>query len=244
MRKLVGMLLALMLLIPVSPRAFAEVESDTGIWDATFSGYTFPIPEAYKTAAGFIHFFDFGNGLEFEGTGVSFSRVYYTGMTLAEHMAAVDEIDMAFLMEEWDLVGELEMELEKSQLDLFSVYVTANPWGTEELRAFLLKMALGSIGALEDETRADLYRRGNEVLRITEIGEKDGYRYYLVSNTLDIAREGAYGEIAESYWEEYAALLEQPELITDNFTMTTPEMTASIDYYAEADDDVYIEALF
>lgn len=244
MKKLIGMLLALTLLLSLSSGAYAEVESGSGVWDAEFSGYTLPIPEAYKTAAGFIHFFDFGDGLEFDGTGVSFSRVYYTGMTLDERMEAVDEIDMAFLMEEWDLVGELEMELEKSQLDLFSIYVTANPWGVEELRAFLLKMSLGSIGALESEERAELYRRGNAVMNIQEIGEKDGYRYYLVSNTLDIARESAYGEIDEGYWEEFAALLAQPELITDSFTMTTPTMTGSIHIYTEADDDVHIEALF
>ena len=104
MKKTVGILLVLMLLFSFSAPAFAAVEDTSGgVWNAEFSGYTVPIPEAYRTATGFIHFFDFGGGLEFEGTGVMFSRIYYTGMTGEERLAAVDEIDMAFLMEEWDL---------------------------------------------------------------------------------------------------------------------------------------------
>ena len=128
MKKTVGILLVLMLLFSFSAPAFAAVEDTSGgVWNAEFSGYTVPIPEAYRTATGFIHFFDFGGGLEFEGTGVMFSRIYYTAMTKEDRQAAVDKIDSAYLVEEWDLVADLEMEFEKKEINLFTIYVTANP---------------------------------------------------------------------------------------------------------------------
>ena len=148
---------------------------------------------------GFIHFFDFGGGLEFEGTGVMFSRIYYTGMTVEERLAAVDEIDMAFLMEEWDLVGDLEMEFEKRQINLFTIYVTANPWEPERLCAFLREKAVAGAKDRGDEAEEDYFTRA---------------------------------------W----ALLEQPELITQTLTMTSPLEVGAV--YVDPNDDVVLERLF
>ncbi len=243
MKKTVGVVLALLLLLSFSAPAFAAVEDTTGgVWYAEFSGYTFPIPEAYRTALGFLHFFDFGGGLEFEGTGILFSRIYYTGMTDEERLEAVDEIDMAFLMEDWDLVGDLEMEFEKKQIYLFTIYVTAKPWGPEELCAFLREKAVTGAKDRGDEAEEDYYSRAWDSMNIREIGEKDGYRYYLTSFTPEILQE-RYGEtLEESYLAECFSLLEQPELIADNVTLTTPIDEGAL--LVDPNDDVQIERLF
>ncbi|MBQ3702089.1 MAG: hypothetical protein II885_04960 [Oscillospiraceae bacterium] len=243
MKKTVGVVLALLLLLSFAAPAFAEVEDTTGgVWYAEFSGYSLSIPEAYRAAAGFLHFFDFGGGLEFEGTGILFSRIYYTGMPEEERLEAVDEIDMAFLMEDWDLVGELEMEFEKKQLDMFSIYVTASPWGSEELRTFLREKAVTEAKGRGNEAEADYYTRAWDSMNIREIGEKDGFRYYLTGFTPEILQERYEETLEESYLTECFSLLEQPELIVDNLTLTTPTDKGTI--YVDPSDDVQIERLF
>ena len=243
MKKTVGVMLALLLLFSSSAPAFAEVEDTAGgVWYAELSGYSLSIPEAYRTAAGFLHFFDFGGGLEFEGTGILFSRIYYTGMPEEERLEATDEIDMAFLMEEWDLVGELEMEFEKKQIDMFSIYVTARPWGSEELRAFLREKAVTEAKGRGNEAEADYYTRAWDSMNIREIGERDGYRYYLTSFTLEMLRERYADTLEESYLAECFSLLEQPELIADNLTLTTPTDEGAV--FVDPSDDVQIERLF
>lgn len=245
MRKLWSIFLVLSLFVLLSVSAFAEVEDPgSGIWNAAFSGFTLKIPDACRTASGFIHFFDFGGGLEYEGTGILYSCVYYSGMTEYERLEVVDEIDMAFLMEEWDLVGELEMELEKKQLELFSIYVTAKPWSVEELRAFLRTKAVDSAKERRDEAEADFYMRAWDLMNLRVIGEKDGFRYYLAEFAPETVLEKSAGNIEESYLTECFSLLSKPELITDNITLTTPLDEASIAYYSYDENDVMIDILF
>ncbi len=223
MKKTVGILLVFLLLFSFSAPAFAAVEDTSGgVWNAVFSGYTVPIPEAYRTAAGFIHFLDFGGDLEFEGTGVMCSRIYYTAMTKEDRQAAVEKIDTAYLMDEWDLVADLEMEFEKKEINLFTIYVTANPWEPEKLHAFLREKALAGAKDRKDEAEEDYLTRAWESMRFLEIGEKDGFRYYLTSFAPELLRERYAETVEESYLTECLALLEQPELITDNLTLTKP----------------------
>lgn len=197
-------------------------DTSGGVWNAEFSGYTVPIPEAYRTAAGFIHFLDFGDDLEFEDTGVMCSSIYYTAMTKEDRQAAVEKIDTAYLMDEWDLLGDLEMEYEKKEINLFTIYVTANPWEPEKLHAFLREKALAGARDRKDEAEEDYLTRAWESMRFIEIGEKDGFRYYLTSFAPELLRERYAETVEESYLTECLALLEQPELITDNLTLTKP----------------------
>ena len=171
-----------------------------------------------------------------------FSRIYYTGMTDEERKAAVDEIDMAFLMEEWDLVGDLEMEFEKRQINLFTIYVTANPWEPERLCAFLREKAVAGAKDRGDEAEEDYFTRAWESMRLIEIGEKDGFRYYLTGFAPELLRERYAETVEESYLTECLALLEQPELITQTLTMTSPLEIGAV--YVDPNDDVVLERLF
>lgn len=47
------------------------------------------------------------------------------------------------MIKEWDLVADLEMEFEKKEINLFTIYVTANPWEPEKLHAFLREKSAG-----------------------------------------------------------------------------------------------------
>lgn len=73
------MLLAVLLLAPLSAAAFAVTDGDADSWAAPKTGLVLQLPDAYREAKGYVFFDDMGEGVN-PGTGIVSARANYISM--------------------------------------------------------------------------------------------------------------------------------------------------------------------
>ena len=221
MKKNICVMLALILLAGQS--AFAAVDSEISdpVWRAENSGYTLRIPDAYREADGFISFSD-GGDLFDQGSGIVSSSLLYTSATEEAYKALTAEINTALYAEDFGRVEELQGILDKTEYPLANIYGISRGRGEEELRAFLKKKNLGDVPeelTEEQEALLALMQEHLNTMRFSEIGSKDGMNYFLSQPSAESVKMLYTPEDGDAYFEEYCALLGQPELILDNITL-------------------------
>ena len=219
MKSIISVMLVLLLLAGQS--AFAMVDpSMADAWTAEDSGFTIRIPEAYREAKGYITFSDAGDRFN-QGSGVVTSNINYCFAAPEEVRSLEEEINDAYMAEDLEKLAMLQDHMGEIQYPLVQIYGISRDRGEEELRAWVTARNLGDVPEEMDEETEALYALAREYfssLRFTNLGSRDGLNYFLCRASLE-SMELFNMPNDSAYYAEYASLLEQPELILDNFTL-------------------------
>ncbi len=222
MKRNIGVLLPLLLLVSLSVAAFAAADTDADSWTAAKSGFEIRIPDAFRDLKGYISFSDLGEGLD-PGKGIVSANASYISMPVDEYNALRAEQAEAYENDDLEKMFELDEKLDPVQWELFSVYGINRGRGEKEIRAYLAEKYLNpDYFEGDDELLASvttLYKN----MEYREIGEKDGFRYYLCSYAPDdyAALFDLRGITPDSvYLAEFQALAAQNDLLADNVSLT------------------------
>ena len=221
MKRIIFVMLALLLLAGQSAFAMVEPSMADPVWTAEDSGYTLRIPEAYREAKGYITFNDAGDRFD-QGSGVVTSSINYCFAAQEEVKSLEAEINDAYMAEDLEKLAMLQDRMGKIQYPLMQICGISRDRGEEELRAWVTAKNLGDVPEEIDEETEALYASGLEYLsslRFTNLGSRDGLNYFLCRPSPESM--GLFFELPKdsAYYAEYISLLEQPELIVDNFTL-------------------------
>ena len=224
LKKILGILLVMLLIVSLSVPAFAVTDTEEDIWKATESGFEMPIPDAYRDAKGYITFKDLGEGVN-PGSGVVRVYAFYVAMPADEYKALMDEQTDAYMSGDVEKLNETIEQETAVEWGLFTVYGINRDRGEKELRSILMDEANLTPEALggDEELMAlitDLY----DNVKYQELGENDGLRYYLsYSDPEDAVKFLELQEITEPdpvYLDEFKSIVEQLDQLGDKVTFT------------------------
>ena len=224
LKKILGILLVMLLIVSLSVPAFAVTDTEEDIWKAKQSGFEMPIPDAYRDAKGYITFKDLGEGVN-PGSGVVRVYAFYVAMPADEYKALMDEQTDAYMSGDVEKLNETIEQETAVEWGLFTVYGINRDRGEKELRSILMDEANLTPEALggDEELMAlitDLY----DNVKYQELGENDGLRYYLsYSDPEDAVKFLELQEITEPdpvYLDEFKSIVEQLDQLGDKITFT------------------------
>ena len=224
LKKILGILLAMLLIVSLSVSAFAVTDTEEDIWKATQSGFEMPIPDAYRDAKGYITFKDLGEGVN-PGSGVVRVYAYYVAMPADKYKALMDEQTDAYMSGDIEKLNETIEQTVSVEWGLFTVYGINRDRGENELRSILMdELNLSPEGLGRDEELTALITALYKNIKYLELGEKDGLRYYLsYSDPEDAVKFLELQEITEPdpvYLDEYKSILAQLDQLGDKVTLT------------------------
>lgn len=224
MKMILGILFAVALLLTPAVPAFAVTDADGEIWAAPDSGFEMGIPDAYRDAKGYVTFTDLGEGVN-PGSGVVSARASYVAMPADEYEALQGELFDVYMSEDMEKLNEMIEQSSETEWGLFTVYGINRDRGEAELRALVteqMDMSPDDFGGDEElfASAAAIY----EAMKVREIGEKDGMRYFLCSTDFDdflklLELQGSTG-LDQEYLDEFKTLLELNDQLADKVTLT------------------------
>ena len=224
MKKILGILLAAALFASLTVPAFAVTGTDEEIWAAPDSGFEITFPDAYRDAKGYVTFTDLGEGVN-PGSGVVSALASYVAMPAKEYEALQEELFDAYMSGDMEKLNEMIEQSSATEWRLFTVYGINRNRGEEELRAYLMEqmdLSPDDFGGDEElfASAAAIY----ENMKVRELGEKDGLRYFLCSTDFDdflkLMELQGYTELNPEYLDEFKALLERNDQLADGVTLT------------------------
>ncbi len=221
--RLLSLFLAALLLVSLGGGALAGVDTDADSWSAEKSGFEMRIPEAWRDTGGYLQFSDAGEGMN-PGGGIVSASVIYCAMSGEEIEALEAAENEAYETDDFETLFEIGQKLSEVQWNLFTVYGINRGRGENELRSYVNEKNLDPEYFDGDEELMTAAKALYDGMQYREIGEKDGLRYYLCSCDPDVflsllARIGVE-EIDPDYAKEYRDLLQSPDGLTDNVTLT------------------------
>lgn len=223
MKTILGIFLALALLVSLAVPAFAVTDTGEEIWAAPDSGFEMAIPDAYRDAKGYVTFTDLGEGVN-PGSGVVSARASYVAMPADEYEALQGELFDAYMSEDMEKLNEMIEQNSETEWGLFTVYGINRDRGEDELRALVTEqMDLSPDDFGGDEELFASVAAINDNMKVREIGEKDGMRYFLCSTDFDdylklLELQGST-EMDQEYLDDFKTLLELNDQLADKVTL-------------------------
>ena len=223
-KKILGILLVVTLLASLTVPAFAVSDTEADRWAAPDSGFEMRIPDAYRETKGCVTFADLGEGVN-PGSGVVSAHASYVAMPADEYDALQGELFDAYMSGDMEKLNGIIEQTSGIEWQLFTVYGINRNRGEDELRAFVTEqMDLSPDDFGGDEATFASAVSINRNMKIRELGEKDGLRYFLCSTDFDdflrlIQLEGCT-EPDQEYLDEFKALLELNDQLTEGVTLT------------------------
>ncbi len=223
MKTILGIFLAVALLVSLAVPAFAVTDTEEEIWAAPDSGFEMAIPDAYRDAKGYVTFTDLGEGVN-PGSGVVSALASYMAMPAEEYEALQEKLFEVYMSEDMETLNEMIEQSSETEWGLFTVYGINRNRGEDELRALVTEqMDLSPDDFGGDEELFASVAAINENMKVREIGEKDGMRYFLCSTDFDdflklLELQGST-EMDQEYLDEFKTLLELNDQLADKVTL-------------------------
>jgi len=209
MKKLIGILLVLAMLLSLGVSAFAADESD--VVDMPFCGYHFVIPESYKNLKGMLDWS--GASMESYDPGILFLDMYYYALSedqIPAYSAFWEDYGTAFL-DGTELPVPEDPRWDSNYLAgaVFTIYGIDGGRGQAELET-----------AIREYFGPDGIRSG---FTLEDLGQRGDTHFYLAQYNLSEQHEAAFKETMGEFYPEFAALRADKESFLNTMTLSEPQ---------------------
>lgn len=231
MKRILSVLLAVLMLTSLGETASAAADTEADSWKALGCGFEMQIPDSFRNAKGYITFCDLGEGVN-PGSGIVSASATYAPIPGEEYRALMAEEEAAYENGNMEKLFEISDKLGQVQWSLFTLYGINRGRGEKELRAFLAEQNLDPAYYDGNEEVLAAVKKIYENMHFTEIGEKDGFRYYISSYAAEDYDKlfGLTGieEIDPVALNEFKTLVKQNGELKDNVRLTGGAVVADV----------------
>ena len=191
-------------------------------FEATKTGVVFSAPKSFQGIKGYAEYTDFGDDY-MHGEGIVEMMATYYPMSKEKYDSLLEKLDLAD--EADDLEAQIEILMQMTGTDLFSVYGINGGRGIDELIEYLLSELepekAEKQGFTRTEEEIDELKKNIRSYRYIEIGTCDGFTYILqIKDPERIRGMGSLPGFEDWYYKEFIALLEDADAIIDGIRLT------------------------